>query len=150
GSRSTPTTGSAPRTAAASAALPVPQATSRTASPRRRSAASATTSATGARRSAIRAYAPRPQVVVTALGDDGRLARGTEAGGRGAPRAPQPQRREDRARRRRAVERAEVDAGRAVGEEVGALHRRVGDAEVRDRARVVLASVELAQHVLGH
>ena len=45
----------------------------------------------------------------------------------------------------RAVERVEVDARRAVGEQVGALQRRVGDAEVGHRARLVAAQLELAQ-----
>jgi hypothetical protein len=40
-----------------------------------------------------------------------------------------PQRAEDRARGVRLVERVEVDPGRAVGQQVGALQRRVGDAE---------------------
>ena len=40
---------------------------------------------------------------------------------------------QDRARRRRLVQRVEVDARRAAREQVGALQRRVGDAQLGDR-----------------
>ena len=66
-------------------------------------------------------------------------------GDRAPPRREAAQGAQDRARRGRAVERVEVDAGRAVGQQVGALHRRVGDAEVRDRVRLLGAQLELAQ-----
>ena len=66
-----------------------------------------------------------------------------------APRGHQPQRAEDRPCRGRAVQRVEVDARRAVGEQVGALERRVGDAEVGHGARLVAAQLELAQQPVG-
>ena len=65
------------------------------------------------------------------------------------PRAPEAQRAEDRARRRRAVERVEVDAGRAVGQQVGALHRRVGDAELGHRLVARPALMQVGEHVVG-
>ena len=84
------------------------------------------------------------------------LAAGPGLGGRLRPSAgaPEPldldgaaagqralgaQRGDDRAGRRGAVERVQVHAGRAVGQQLGRLGGRVGDAELGDRARVVLA-----------
>ena len=60
------------------------------------------------------------------------------------PRVRGAQRRQDRARCGRAVERVEVDPGRASRQEIGALESRVGDSELCDRFRVVGAPVELA------
>ena len=54
-------------------------------------------------------------------------------------RAVGAQRGDDRAGRRGAVERVQVHAGRAVGQQLGGLGGRVGDAELGHRARVVLA-----------
>ena len=54
-----------------------------------------------------------------------------------APRSAQLQRREDRPRRRRAVERVEVDPRSAPREQLRALERRVGDAEFEHRLGVV-------------
>ena len=42
-----------------------------------------------------------------------------------------------------------MDPRRAVGEQVGALQRRVGDAEVGHRVRLVGAQLELAQQLGG-
>ena len=50
----------------------------------------------------------------------------------------------DRARGGRAVERVEVDAGRAGGEQLGALQGGVGHAEVEHRLGLILARVQLA------
>src|SRR4051794_6208466 len=155
GSRSTPTTSAAPRSAASSAALPVPQATSSTRSPGATRARATTRRAAARSRCAMSGYSPAPQVVagpaIPWLGRHGRRApRRAEAGVVGVPGPPKPQRAENGARRGRAVHGAEVDAGRAVGQQVGALHRRVGDAELGDGLLVFLARVELAEHVFGH
>ena len=53
------------------------------------------------------------------------------------PWPQQLQRGQDRARGRGAVERVEVDAGRAAGQQLGALQRRVGDAELEHGVGVV-------------
>ena len=60
-------------------------------------------------------------------------------GGHARPRAAELQRAEDRARRGRAVERVEVDARARRREQLGALERRVGDAELGDRLVVASA-----------
>src|SRR5215216_2593243 len=65
-----------------------------------------------------------------------------------APRGGAAQRAEDRARGGGAVERVEVNPGRALGEQVGALERRVGDPEVGDRVRLVGAQAEFAQQAI--
>ena len=58
------------------------------------------------------------------------------------------QRGQDRPRCRRAVQRVEVDSGRAARQEIGALEGRVGDPELCNRFRVVGAPVELPLEVL--
>ena len=64
-------------------------------------------------------------------GESSRRRLGAESALRGAlPRPRRPQRAEHGARRRRAVERVEVDPGRAAGEQLLALPRGVGDAEL--------------------
>ena len=49
----------------------------------------------------------------------------------------------------RAVERVEVDPGRAAGQQLGALQRRVGDAEVVDRLGLVAAVCERSRSAGG-
>ena len=74
------------------------------------------------------------------------------------PRPQQPQRGQDRARRGRAVQRVEVDARRAARQQLGALQRGVGDAELEHRvgamrpatrAAASSASGMHAPHMLG-
>ena len=65
-----------------------------------------------------------------------------------APGAAEPQRAEDRARRGRAVQRVEVDARAPRPQQLGALQRRVGDAELGDRLVVAAACLELPREAV--
>ena len=58
------------------------------------------------------------------------------------------QRRDDRARRRRLVQRVEVDAGNAACEQLDALQRAVRDAEVVDGVRLFGARFEFGEQRL--
>ncbi len=60
------------------------------------------------------------------------------------PRPGELQGTEDRPCSGRAVERVEVDPRRAGGEQLGALKRRIGDAEVEHRLGVLGAAMQLA------
>src|SRR5205814_5930127 len=56
---------------------------------------------------------------------------------RAVPGPRRPESRQDRPRRRRAVERVEVDSGCAAREQVRALERGVGDTQILDRVGVL-------------
>ena len=79
------------------------------------------------------------------------MKRSRSAGASPLPRLPGLERGQDRARRRGLVQRVEVDARRALLEQVGALERRVGDPELGDRlvALLLVASASSCSNRAG-
>src|ERR1044071_601214 len=92
----------------------------------------------------------RPLDISPSRGSQGYVwARRLLGGHRVTPRRHRAQRAEDRPRRGGSVERVEVDSRRALGQQIGALERRVGDAEVGDRVRLIGAQAELGHQPVG-